>query len=164
MNPAQVIQVIQDFFEKLGPGQRVIESDKIQSLDRTLPKQKRFIPVALCLVVPASVVRNVEKGDKIDVPNIKKLVDSSLYFICTIHTDANVIQELLERTKEDIRTVSEQREIYVRININDGEEMIGKKVPYSLKINLPSEGENIVEQLACLKYLSISGLEKFNRV
>jgi hypothetical protein len=35
------------------------------------------------------------------------------------------IQQSLKLTKEDITTVSEQREIYVRINIADGEEMIG---------------------------------------
>jgi hypothetical protein len=73
-------------------------------------------------------------------------------------------QELLDRTKEDIKTVSEQREIYVRINIDDGEDMIGKKVPYILKRNLPSNGQGIVTQLDCLKYLSVSGLENFNRI
>jgi len=124
---------------------------------------KVAVPVALCLVVPASVVENVRENSPIDVSDIEKLIDNSLYFLCTTPEDANATWELLERD-EDITTVSEQREIYVRINIADGEGMIGKKVPYILKRNLPSNGQGIVTQLACLKYLSVSGLENFNRI
>jgi hypothetical protein len=87
-----------------------------------------------------------------------------LYFLCTTPEDATATQQRLELTEEDITTVSEQREIYVTINIADGEEMIGKKVPYILKRNLPPNGQGMVTQLACLKYLSVSGLENFNRI
>lgn len=135
-----------------------------QPLDSSPPKQRDPRPVALCLIVPASVVGNVRENQQINISNIETLIDNSSYFLCTSPQDANAIQERLEITRENITSVSEQREIYIRINITDGEEMIGKKVPYSLKTNLPSEGQNIVEQLACLKYLSVSGLEKFNRV
>jgi hypothetical protein len=120
--------------------------------------------VELCLVVPASVVENVKENSPIDVSDIEKLIDNSLYFLCTTPEDANATWELLDRTGADITTVSEQREIYVRINIADGEDMIGKKVPYILKRNLPSNGQGMVTQLACLEYLSVSGLEKFNRI
>ena len=126
--------------------------------------RKAALPVALCLVVPASVVENVRENSPIDVSGIEKLIDNSLYFLCTTPEDANATWERLERTDEDITTVTEQREIYVRINIADGEEMIGKKVPYILKRNLPSNGQGIVTQLACLEYLSVSGLENFNRI
>ena len=125
---------------------------------------RRKNSVALCLVVPASVVENVRKNSPIDVSGIEKLIDNSLYFLCTTPEDGDATWELLDRTDEDITTVSEQREIYVRINIADGEDMIGKKVPYILKRNLPSNGQGIVTQLACLKYLSVYGLENFNRI
>ena len=125
---------------------------------------RQISPSSLCLVVPALVVRNVRENDLINTSGVEKLIDNSLYFLCTSPEDANGIQQSLELTDEDITIVSEQREIYVKININDGKEIIGKKVPYSLKRNLPSNGKLMVEKLACLKYLSVSGLENFNRV
>jgi hypothetical protein len=140
-----------------------IKSEAEVTENRQIPP-KGAAPVALCLVVPASVVENVRKNSPIDVSGIKKLIDNSLYFLCTTPEDADATWELLDRTNEDITTVSEQREIYVRINIADGEDMIGKKVPYILKRNLPSNGQGVVRQLACLKYLSVSGLENFNRI
>jgi hypothetical protein len=140
-----------------------IKSEAEVTENRQIPP-KGAAPVALCLVVPASVVENVRENSPIDVSGIEKLIDNSLYFLCTTPEDANATWERLERTGEDITTLSEQREIYVRININDGEDMIGKKVPYILKRNLPPNGQGIVTQLDCLKYLSVSGLENFNRI
>ncbi len=140
-----------------------IKSEAEVTENRQIPP-KGAAPVALCLVVPASVVENVRENSSIDVSGIEKLIDNSLYFLCTTPEDANATWELLDRTNEDITTVSEQREIYVRINIAEGEDMIGKKVPYILKRNLPSNGQGIVTQLACLEYLSVSGLENFNRI
>jgi hypothetical protein len=128
------------------------------------PKPKIPQPVALCLVVPASVVGNFKKNNPINVSDIEKLIDNASYFLSTIPQDANATRQLLKLTDEDISNASENREVYVRIDIDDGEEMIGKKVPFILKKNLPKNGELIVTELACLKYLSNSGLEKFNRV
>ncbi|HAT15595.1 MAG TPA: hypothetical protein DCS91_20265 [Microcoleaceae bacterium UBA11344] len=127
-------------------------------------KTRQLSPSALCLVVPASVVENVRENHKINVSDIEKLIDNSLYFLCTSPEDANKTWERLDRTDEDITTVSEQREVYIRIDIDGGEDMIGKKVQYILKRNLPQNGQVTVKELACLKYLSISGLEKFNRI
>ena len=129
------------------------------------PKVPVSVSVALCLVVPAAVVRNIgniTKDTKINISDIETLIENASYLLCTNHEDANAIQ--LKLTSEDIRNVSEQREIYIRINIDDGGDMKGKKVPYILKRNLPSHGQGIVEKLDCLEYLSVSGLEKFNRI
>ncbi|MBD1218623.1 MAG: hypothetical protein H9536_15140 [Aphanizomenon flos-aquae Clear-A1] len=121
--------------------------------------------VDLCLIVPASVIGNLSINDKVDKAIVTNLIDKSLYFLCTDENrETDEILEVLETTNEDIANLSEQREVYVRIKIVGGQEMIGKKVPYILKRNLPTNGESEVTQLACLKYLSISGLEKFNRV
>ena len=128
------------------------------------PKPKKLIPADLCLIVTALAIGNLTENSPIHVSEIEQLIDNSLYFLCTSVADANMIWDVLEKTEEDIKTLSEEREVYIRINIPDGEEMIGKKVPYILKRNLPSRGECIIKQLACLKYLSVSGLEKFNRV
>lgn len=142
--------------------QKKAELDKF---DKT-PPPKPKIPkaVALCLVVPASVVRNIKNDNPINIYDIEKLIDNTSYFLCTNPEDADTIQKHLELVNEDITNASEHAEVYVRINIDDGEEMIGKTVPYILKRNLPVNGELVVTELACLKYLSNSGLEKFNRV
>ena len=122
-------------------------------------------PVSLCLVVPASVLGgNIKENYPINIPDIEKLIDNSSYFLCTDSEQADKIQERLELTEENITNVSEQREVYIRINIADAEEMMGKKVPYILKRNLPANGQGIVRKIACLKYLSVSGLENLNRI
>ncbi|MEG4106561.1 hypothetical protein [Microcoleus sp. S13_C5] len=145
-------------------GRELEDSREIQLSDSLPLRSKIPKPVDLCLVVPASVVGNLTNNSPINVSDIEKLIDNSLYFLCTSPEDADTIQPRLELTGENITTVSEQREIYVRINITDGENMIGQKVPYILKRNLPSNGEGRVTQLDCLKYLSVSGLENFNRI
>lgn len=127
------------------------------------PKLKIPQPAALCLVVPASAVRNIKHDRPINVSEIQQLIDNTSYYLCTNPQDANAIQKPLELTDEEITNASENTEVYVRINIDDGEKMIGK-IPYILKKNLPTNGELVITELACLKYLSNSGLEKFNRV
>ena len=131
-------------------------------------KQKDTRSVALCLIVPALpalALENVIKNDQIDSEYIKELIDNSLYFLCTDDTyEAKEISKLLETTNEDYRNISEQREVYVSIEIDNAEEMVGKKVPYILKRNLPANAQGVVKKIACLKYLSVSGLEKFNRI
>ncbi|MTJ53653.1 hypothetical protein FJR38_13860 [Anabaena sp. UHCC 0253] len=135
---------------------------------KSYQKQKDTRPVALCLIVPALpalALENVRKNDQIDSEYIKELIDNSLYFLCTDDTyKAKKISELLETTDEDYINVSEQREVYVSIEIDNAEEMIGKTVPYILKRNLPVNAQGEVRKIACLKYLSVSGLEKFNRI
>ncbi|HLP91481.1 MAG TPA: hypothetical protein VK184_23215 [Nostocaceae cyanobacterium] len=132
--------------------------------EKTTSQITQKLTVALCLVVPASVLGNVEINHPIRTSQIEELIDKSLYFLCTTLEDANQIWGLLDKTDEDIKTVSEQREVYIRIDIPNGEEMLGKKVPYSIKKNLLSHRECFIQQIACLKYLSVSGLENFNRI
>jgi hypothetical protein len=145
------------------------EKKKNQNLppDNSPQRPKDPVPVALCILVPASVVRNlgnIKKDTPINISNIEILIENASYFLCTSPEVADTIQQPLKLTNENITDVSEQREFYVRINIPDGEEMMDKKVPYILKRNLPSNGQCMVEKLACLEYLSVSGLENFNRV
>ncbi len=128
------------------------------------PKPKILQPATLCLVVPASMVKNIKKDDSIHVSQIEELIDSTLYFLCTTPENADKIKQLLELTNEEISNVSEQTEVYVRIKISDGEKIIGKEVPFIIKRNLPDNQDFVVTELACLKYLSNSGLENFNRV
>ena len=53
-------------------------------------------------------------------------------------------------------------DLYIRININDGRNMIDQNMRYYLKDNLPIQAYCTVKKLACLE--NLSGLEKFNRI
>lgn len=152
------------YIEKVKRERGVREGRQIQPSDSSPPQPKVPVPVALCLVVPAWVIENVRENNLIDVSDVENFIDNSLYFLCTSPEYANANQQNLELTNEDFTTIDEQREVYVRIDIANGEEMIGKKVPYILKRNLSPNERYIVKRLASLKYLSVSGLEKFNRV
>jgi hypothetical protein len=126
------------------------------------PPQKNSHTASLCLVIPESVLGgNIKENYPINISDIGKLIDNSAYFLCTNSEQADKIQERLELTEEN---VSEPKEVYIRINIADAEEMMGKKVPYILKRNLPANGQGVVRKIAYLKYLSVSGLKEFNRI
>ncbi|MEG3872732.1 hypothetical protein [Microcoleus sp. Z1_B5] len=127
------------------------------------------ITAALCLVVPASVF--IDLRDKrpngftnncLDTSDLKTLIDNASYFLCTDVENAASKEQFLEMaTNEDIPTNS-NREVYIRIDINQGQEMIDKESPYILKRNLPNYGQRIIQQYACLR--NLSGLENFNRI
>ncbi|MCC3417224.1 MAG: hypothetical protein JGK24_05740 [Microcoleus sp. PH2017_29_MFU_D_A] len=147
------------------PKRKQIQGESSNNRPSLPPSPKKSsVSVALCLIVPASVVGNIRENHTINVSDIETLIENASYFLCTSPEDANIIQQRLKLTEEDITDVSEQREFYFRIDIADGPEMIGKKVQYILKRNLPPNGQGTVKELACLEYLSVSGLEKFNRV
>ncbi|AVH66720.1 hypothetical protein CDG77_03840 [Nostoc sp. 'Peltigera membranacea cyanobiont' 213] len=120
------------------------------------------ITVALCLVVPAYVAQNLKEQSPINVDEIEKLIDNTSYFLCAKVADTELVQQRLDLTDENILSVSERREVYVRIHIADGQEMLDKTVPYILKRNLPSHGQGVVKKLASLG--DLSGLEAFNRI
>ncbi|MBE9217967.1 hypothetical protein [Dolichospermum flos-aquae] len=134
-------------------------------LGNSSPPQKNSHTASLCLVVPESVLNgNIKENYPINISEIGKLIDNSAYFLCTNSEQADTIQNQLELTEENITKVSEQREVYIRINIADAPGIIGKKFPYILKRNLPANGQGVVRKIACLKYLSVSGLDEFNRI
>lgn len=123
----------------------------------TLPQKS--LTAALCLIVPASIVSHLK--NYLDPNDVEQLLDNASYFLCTTVDDADLKQERLELTTEDIPVVGNQ-EIYIRIHIPDGQEMINKKILYILKRNLPSHGQGIVKTRASLR--NLSGLEVFNRI
>lgn len=115
------------------------------------------VTAALCLVVPASVASTIKDQPRINTYQIETLIDEASYFMCTNLEIAELLK--LDFTNENIINIGENREVFVRINIQNGQEMIGKTSTYILKRNLSSSGEGNVVTLAPLKKLS--GLEKF---
>ena len=133
------------------------------------PQPKVFTRISLCFVVPVPVVTSVKINARencpINVSDIEILIENASYFLCT-NAENDTIDKSLSLTDEDITNLSEEREVYVRIRIGvyDADKMIGNKVRYILKTNLPANGQGTVTKLGCLEYLSVSGLEKFNRI
>jgi hypothetical protein len=126
------------------------------------------ITAALCLVVPASVFIDLRDkhpngftDNSLETSDLKTLIDNASYFLCTDVNNASSKEQFLEMTNEDIPTNS-NREVYIRIYINQGQEMIDKESPYILKRNLPNYGQRIIQKYACLR--NLSGLENFNRI
>jgi len=128
------------------------------------PPPKKSECASLCLVVPASVARKFTNDNPINQAEVEDLIDNASYFLCTNNQKADSVQENLDLTEEKITDISEQREVYIRINIADGQDMIGKQISYTLKSNLPAHGQGVIREIACIKYLSVSGLEEFNRI
>jgi hypothetical protein len=119
------------------------------------------IPADLCLIVPASIVNNFVNSSNLKVKDVKYLIDNASYFLCTTVKVADSNEQYLKITNDAILPDS-RREVYIRININDGRNLIDKKIPYYLKTNLPLQAQCTVKKLACLE--NLSGLEKFNRI
>jgi phosphoribosylformylglycinamidine (FGAM) synthase PurS component len=119
-------------------------------------------PADLCLVVPASIASNFINRSNLRIEEVTYLIDNAYYFLCTtVKVPDSKNDEYLKTTDETILPDS-RREVYIRININDGGNMIDKKIPYYLKTNLPPQAQCVIKQLACLE--NLSGLEKFNRI
>jgi hypothetical protein len=126
------------------------------------------LTAALCLVVQASVFidlknkyLNAWEDKRLSCPDVKMLIDYSSHFLCIGVKDVASIEEHLEITREEITNDSNQ-EVYIRIHVDKGQNIIGKQVPYILKRDLPSDGQRILQQYYCLK--NLSGLEHFNHI
>lgn len=119
------------------------------------------IEAALCLVVPASIASDFQKASRISVDTVKELIDGASYFLCVSYKNIENTEKYLQTVSEAILPESE-REVYVRIKINDGRDLIGKDTRYRLKMNMPHNAECDIEKVICLS--DLSGLEVFNRV
>jgi hypothetical protein len=117
------------------------------------------LKVALCLIVPAYIASSLQNEMPINISDIERLIDAASYFLCTEVEKADKLP--LEITNKEILSDS-NLEVYVRIDIDDGQAMIEKTIRYILKRNLPLNGQGKIQKLACLR--SLSGLEVFNRV
>jgi hypothetical protein len=120
-----------------------------------------LIPAVLCLIVPSNIVSSLTNGSPINIDGLSYLIDSASYFICTTKNDADLKESELTVTNEGI-SADTNREVYIRVEIGDGRNLIDKKITYILKSNLPLGETFIVEKIACLR--SLAGLESFNRV
>ena len=125
------------------------------------PIQKPTLPSSisssaeLCLIIPASIANGVK--NVLSKDDLITLIYNASYFLCTDFDTADRNQEKLNMAETEDILPNSNREVYIRIKIDNGQ-----KMPYSLKTNLPENVQGTVKKLACLR--DLSGLEKFNRV
>jgi hypothetical protein len=137
--------------------QNTIVEEPIQT--STLPSSSSQT-AKLCLVVLASIASGV-KG-VLSRDELITLISNASYFLCTDSDTANRNQEKLNMAEDEEIIANSNRQVYIRIKIDNGGNMIGQKMPYSLKTNLPENVQGTIEKIACLR--DFSGLEKFNRI
>ncbi|UCJ10656.1 MAG: hypothetical protein JWS08_12475 [Phormidium sp. PBR-2020] len=102
---------------------------------------------------------------KVNQPLTRKdicpIIDNAGFFCCIGKESPPPEQKWnLQFTPESILPNSE-RDVYIRIHIEDGGGMVGKSHPYGLKKNLPQMGGGEIQALSRLD--NLSGRQHFNR-
>lgn len=136
---------------------------KKQSSDKnTVPSTSSVpIPAALCFVVPAKTVYGLQAGSMLIKKDVVQIAENASYFNCTTLKKAERNEEQLVSTNDEIKSDS-QREVYIRIETDNGRDLISAETAYRLKRNLLTDSQFIVKRLVCLK--NLSGLEVFTRI
>jgi hypothetical protein len=127
---------------------------------------RKLKPADLCLVVLAKDVSHLVGGLKseLDRDDVSNLIDRASYFLCipTAEGISRDIEQNLSRMTDEKIMPDSNREVYVRIEINDGQNLIGEKIPYYLKSNLSSNLKGKIQEAFCIK--NLYGLEKLIRI
>ncbi|WP_219729958.1 hypothetical protein [Sodalinema gerasimenkoae] len=89
------------------------------------------------------------------------LIDNCAYFCCLPSRDLDSLEQDLQTTSEPILPDSE-RDVYIRIQIEDGGNMIGNSSCYGLKKRLPQTETPVIQE--CKLLANLSGREHFNRI
>ena len=127
-----------------------------ENFRRPLP----LISAALCLIIPANIVGGLTNGSSINIDDLSYLIDNASDFICAMKSEVDSIEQQMTMTEKI--PLDSIREVYIRINLADGKNLIGKKILYMIKTNLPIDTNFSVEKVACLQ--NLNGLKFFNHV
>lgn len=133
-----------------------IKSNTIDK-DKTRSTKQGNSTASLCLAVPASEVYKLRKGDPLSRDDVVRLIDCATEFLC-VPESKNISVEIIDEEPS-----SESRlKFYVRINLKNGGNIIGKETQYGMKRELPLNVTGKVIQIGFLKNVSI--LREFNRI
>jgi hypothetical protein len=124
----------------------------------TIPSQP--VPTAICLAVPASAVCDLTVGDLIKRDKIIRLIDESSDFLCIETKEAEKLS--IDIDINQTPSPDNQLRFYIRIDISDGQYIIGEKSKYVIKRDLLPNIRGEIKELGRLK--SISSISSFNRI
>jgi hypothetical protein len=136
--------------------------EKRKGVSSPQPDSYKSIDAYLCLVVLSKRVINVRKNDVLDKENLSKLIDGASHLLCVKSEDVYESEQFLNVDEDNVILPDSNREVYIRIKVNDGQKLIGETFPYYLQSNLSLKSKGIVEEIFCLK--NLSGLQAFNRI
>lgn len=139
-------------------GQQQKELPKPRETPIISPKQP--IPTSICLVVPASEVFGLTVGYLIDRNQIIRLIDSSSDFLCMAQKEAENL--LIDIDMNQTALPDSKLDFYIRIDISDGQNIIGKETKYVIKRDLLPNIRGEIKKLGLLE--SISSVSSFNRI
>lgn len=123
------------------------------------PEKGRAIPTAICLAVPASAVYDLTEGKLINRERIIQLIESAPEFLCIRKEEAD--EKIIETIVQEISPDS-QLKFYIRIDIPNGQDIIGAETKYVIKRDIPKNKEGQIIQLGRLRDASV--LKSFNRI
>lgn len=131
----------------------------LKYLEKTRSRKTNSLSLkaSLCLALPASAVYKLRKEDSIGRDEILRLIDSATEFLC-VEESKNIPVEI---TNEEPSSES-QLKFYVRINLKNGGNIIGKETQYGMQRELPLNVIGEITELGFLKNVSI--LRSFNRI
>ncbi|NMG60531.1 hypothetical protein E1H12_18925 [Geitlerinema sp. P-1104] len=136
-------------------------SGSSNSINRQPIYVQQRITAELCLIVPARLVSNLTPPQTLTREQICELIDNCAYFRCLPSKDLGSLEQDLQPTSEPILHDSE-RDVYIRIQIKDGENMIHNSSCYGLKKRLPQTGTCELQERLLLA--NLSGRQHFNRI
>lgn len=134
-----------------------IKSNTIDK-DKTRSTKQGNSTASLCLAVPASEVYKLRKGDPLSRDDVVRLIDCATEFLCV----PEYKKISVETIPDEGRSPESRLKFYVRINLKNGGNIIGKETQYGMKRELPLNVTGKVIQIGFLKNVSI--LRKFNRI
>ncbi|WP_208677940.1 hypothetical protein [Synechococcus elongatus] len=152
------ISIMKNLQHKKQVQESLKKSDKHFTSIDSVPQTLEPIPGSLCLVIPKVEIDSINLGAIVEANDIKRLIDSSSFFLC-VSTD-----EAIQRESNLIKTdtvIGSKQDIYIRIDMRDTNNLLGKELKYSLKRGISNDQKGVISNLALLK--NFSGLQSFNK-
>jgi len=122
---------------------------------------KKHIPAIMAVVIPANKLGS-ETKEGMDISDAIRFIDAAVYFACFPMDTAKEIEKELD-LKEDKILLDSAQDIYVSLETEDGNDLIGASLKFSLKKSLRNKPRDF--RITKIKLLDkLRGLDRFNRV
>ncbi len=155
-------------YKKVNKSNFVSYEVKSEQKERKLEKTEKgetFKPVSrgvIILILPANKIADINEGQKINTETTIRLIDDSVYFGCFPENKGNEIEKEFDLKEDNILSDTAQ-DIYVRLDVEKGTDLIEKFSKFSLKKCLQNKPrEFTISKIRLLDKLH--GLEKLNRI
>lgn len=126
-----------------------------------LSEVKKTIPTSICLTLYAKDVANLTVGKILTVDEVKQYISRASYYQVVKLEIVQQLEQKLHFALDKLILKDSTNDTYLRIDISDGKEIIGKTSKFGISENLNPTSRYIVGALVCLD--NLRGLEDFIR-